>query len=328
LTFLPTQHILRAYRTSKKAVIMSKSDLISVTKQIIRAAAKFGLEEAGTITMGPAWPPFKTILSPVIGELEKRYPKFFLLDVPPGEKPPAEAQLVAKSAVDTIDSDEQLQNLVLDGFNRLEEGQYEIKNQINKITLRLEAINVSIDQLSDTNDNNFDKIMNQLTTIQQQLDNMGTSVGFQNQSTIFPLAFELPSGSIEAYVSLHIAGKKIELSVDKSRPHTTVDVAVPKSGVYSYHLEHQEVTTLYKRVGEEFIPSLVPIHSTDSGQINIVPNAVYKLERLLKLGDGGQNTVTMHLTKVLTPEEQAREDEEMIEYLDEIERQLREEDSD
>ena len=65
------------------------NNLVSVTKQVIRAAAKFGIEEAGTRIMGSAWTPFKAMLSPVFSELEKRYPNFFLLDVPPGVRPTA-----------------------------------------------------------------------------------------------------------------------------------------------------------------------------------------------------------------------------------------------
>jgi len=61
---------------------MINSSLVSVTKQVIRAAAKYGIEEAGTRIMGSAWAPFKAMLSPVFVELEKRYPKFLLLDVP------------------------------------------------------------------------------------------------------------------------------------------------------------------------------------------------------------------------------------------------------
>jgi len=118
----------------------------------------------------------------------------------------------------SLETDEQLKKLITDSFNNLEQGQYEIKNQINKITLRLEAINVSVGELSDTSDKNFDTIIIQLSDIQRQLDSLGTSVGFQNQSVIFPLAFELPKDSIESHVKLFISGNTIELSVDKARP--------------------------------------------------------------------------------------------------------------
>lgn len=285
-------------------------NLISVTKQIIRAAAKLGIEEAGTRVMGSAWAPFKAMLSPVFGELEKRNPKFFLLDVPRGTKPSpsVEAQLAAKKTVEDLSSDKKLQTLVMDGFKNLEQCQYEIKEQIEKHTLRLEALEVSVDQLSETNDENFENVMTQLKDINQQLDNMGKSVGFPNQSILFPLSFELPDGSIEAYVSLYIAGiKPIKLSVNKNRPFTTVNVSVPKPGVYSYNLEHQEVACLYKQEGDKFVPHLVPISSTDSSQVEIIPNRVYKFERLVYLGDASGSKITMHLTKVLTSEEKAIE---------------------
>jgi hypothetical protein len=295
------------------------NELVSVAKQVIRAAATYGLEEAGTRIMGSAWKPFKAMLSPVIGELEKRYPKFFLLDVPPGKPPSAEAQRAARDAVAALENDNRLQQLVVDGFNKLEEGQYEIKEQIKKISLRLDAINVSIDQLSETNDQKFADVMTQLANIQRKLDSMGQSVGFENTSVIFPLAFEMPPGSIEAYVVLYIAGlDPIELSVNKHRPRVTVNVSVPRSGTYSYRLEHQEITTLMRRVGDRFIPELMPIQSATNDRVEIVPNAVYKLERLVELGGPAGNRITMTLSKVLTPEEEAIQNQEAIKALDKL----------
>ncbi len=299
----------------------TNNNLISVTKQVIRAAAKFGIEEAGTRIMGSAWAPFKAMLSPVFGELGRRYPKFFLLDVPPGNTPTVDAQLAAKQAVSNIESDHVLQQLIVDGFNKLDQGQYEIKNQIRNLAVRLEAINISIDNLSETSDKNFENVLVQLAAIHQKLDNRGESVGFSNQSVIFPLAFDLPSGSIEAYVALYIAGlDPIKLSVNKTRPYSTINVAVPGPGVYSYRLEHREITTLYKQVGDEFIPQLVPISSTNASQIEILPNAVYKLERItfMQLGNPAGNTIKMELSRILSPDEQAIQDKEAMDYLDQL----------
>jgi len=300
---------------------MANTNLISVTKQVIRAAAKFGIDEAGSRIMGSAWKPFKAMLSPVINELEKRFPELFLLVESPVDSPTADVQAVARQVIAEINSDKVLQQLILQGFNELDEGQYEIKNQINKLVLRLEAIEVSIEQLSETNDKKFDNVLDQLAAVHQRLDKQGESVGFSNQSVIFPLAFDLPTGSIEAYVNLYIAGlDKIQLSVDKSRPYSTVNIAVPKSGDYAYRLEHKEVTTLYQQVGNDFVPQLVPISSSAAGQITIQPNSVYKLERVvnMQMGKPGANTITMELLKVLSHEEQATRDREAMDYLDDL----------
>ena len=250
------------------------------------------------------------MLSPVFEELEKRYPKFLLLDVPSGKEPPPEAHMAAKNAVAALETDEQLKKLITDSFNNLEQGQYEIKNQINKITLRLDAINESVGQLSDTSDKNFDTIIIQLSDIQRQLDSLGTSVGFQNKAVIFPLGFELPEDSVESHVKLFISGNTIELSVDKARPYTTVDVPVPKAGIFPYSTECQEVTTVYLNAGADFIPKLISCQYSNKGQIKILPNAIYQLVRSINLRpqNRGGNYTTINLEKVLTSEKQAEED--------------------
>ena len=146
------------------------SDLVSVTKQVIRAAATLGIEEAGTRIMGSAWKPFKAMLSPVVAELERRNPKLFLLNVEPGGTPDAEARKVASQALQEIDRDPEIRRLIAIGFESLDKGQREITQRIEKIVLRLDAIDVSIDNLAQRSDERFERIIRQLTHIQESLE--------------------------------------------------------------------------------------------------------------------------------------------------------------
>ena len=202
-----------------------KNNFVSVAKQIIRAAAGLGLEEAGTRIMGSAWAPFKAMMTPVYSELEKRYPKFFLLDVPKGSTPSDDAKRAAELAVADLDKDPMLQKMLQDGFNNLADGQYEIKSQISKMELRLEALNMSIDDLATSSDDKFTSVITQLDSISQKLDTLGTSVEVKNKSVLVPLAFDLPKGSIEAYLTIYFPGiEPVQLTVDKNRPYSTVNV--------------------------------------------------------------------------------------------------------
>lgn len=294
-----------------------KNQFISVTKQIIRAAAKLGVEEAGTRIMGSAWGPFKAILTPVFDELEKRYPNFFLLEVPKGITPPSEAQLASEKAILALETDHQLQQMLQDGFNKLEHGQFEIKNQISKIELRLEAIDISIDDLSSLTDDRFESVLSQLTMISEKLDSVGKSVEVENKSILVPLAFDLPKGSIEAFLTIYIPGiEPIQLSVDKNRPHTTINILFPRPGKYTYRIDHNEITKLYKQVGNDFIPELLPINSVDNNEVEIVPNSIYIFERSYKFIAGGTGQLSMYLTKKLTKEEEQKMHEEEEELLD------------
>lgn len=307
------------------------NSLISVTKQVIRAAAMVGFEEAGTRIMGSAWRPFKAMIAPVITELENRFPSFFLLDTSPGSTPPVRAQEAAQEALNAIDDDISLRRMIVDGFNKLDEGQFEIKQQVEKISLRLDAIDVSIDDFAQSSDEKFAQIMDQLDSIRQQLD-QGQSIEFRTNIVLFPLTFRLPDGSVDATVRLFVSGNKpVTLSVNKNRPSITVNVAVPRPGLYPYQIEHEEVATLYRRYGDGFQKTLVPITSTNTGQVRIVPNSVYKLVRSVVLGGRQGNTVTIELTKALTPGERGMMEnqttdgmtqEEANEFLDQLDREL------
>jgi hypothetical protein len=71
-------------------------------------------------------------------------------------------------------------------------------------------------------------------------------------------------------------------------------------------------------MGQKMVPKLVSIRSADNSEVKIIANSVYKLERLTRLGGPSGSTITMHLTKELTPEEQELEDQEAMEYLDKL----------
>lgn len=90
-------------------------DILSLCQKIVRAAVGIGLEEAGNRLCGPtAWRFIKTALSPVVEELEKRYPKIFNI-----------ASDADKAAKD-LSKDKMLQQLLKTGFENLKEGQEEI----------------------------------------------------------------------------------------------------------------------------------------------------------------------------------------------------------
>jgi len=89
--------------------------LLALTKKIIRGAVGVGIDEAGARICGPtAWKYVKKALSPVITELEHRFPKVFLL--------PEEA----KKAEATLSSDNVFVKMLNKGFANLKSGQKEI----------------------------------------------------------------------------------------------------------------------------------------------------------------------------------------------------------
>lgn len=65
---------------------MSQPILLARLKQIVRGAAEFGINEAGTRALGQFWPLAKEVLKPIFQELEKRYPALFLAPGPDAVK--------------------------------------------------------------------------------------------------------------------------------------------------------------------------------------------------------------------------------------------------
>lgn len=110
------------------------SEIISLAKQIVRGAVGVGLDEAGTRLCGPAaWKYVQKMLSPVVDELQRRFPKLFLV--------PEEAE----KAITALSSDEGLQNMLNRGFASLESGQEEILALLAQQNETLRVIGTSID---------------------------------------------------------------------------------------------------------------------------------------------------------------------------------------
>jgi tetratricopeptide (TPR) repeat protein len=113
---------------------MKSSDLVSLAKKVIRGAVGIGLDEAGTRICGPTvWKYAKAMLSPVVGELQRRFPKLLLV--------PEEAE----KASEALSTDKVLQDMLNDGFTGLESGQEEILALLAKQNNTLQAIGNSID---------------------------------------------------------------------------------------------------------------------------------------------------------------------------------------
>src|SRR5437867_4366797 len=93
--------------------------LMALGKQIVRRTAELGLDEAGTLICGPAWPPIKEVLEPVMAELDRRFPNLTLANT-------EEAEQAATEAVGVLDSDRALQDLLDEGFSRVDLRQKEV----------------------------------------------------------------------------------------------------------------------------------------------------------------------------------------------------------
>lgn len=96
--------------------------LVDTAGEVIIEAVKFGLDEAGARLLGPtAWNVFKRVVAPVVKRLQRRFP--VLSFGKPGDKT---AEAVAQDAVQYLHINTGLQNLLLENFNHLSEGQEEI----------------------------------------------------------------------------------------------------------------------------------------------------------------------------------------------------------
>lgn len=142
---------------------MRSSALVSLAKKIIRGAVGTGLEEAGSRICGAtAWKFTKKVLSPVVSELEKKFPKMFLV--------PEEAE----KAAEDLSADQQLQDLLEEGFSELEAGQEEILAAIARQNDTLQAIGTSVDEgfrkAGDKIDRAHEQLAKEIETIKLRLD--------------------------------------------------------------------------------------------------------------------------------------------------------------
>lgn len=131
---------------------MTSKRILSITKKIIRKAAEIGLDQAGALIIPGAWPYFKKVISPVVDELQRRYPKMLLVD-------DEEALRDSEKAVEALSTDKKLQKLLEDGFSRLEQGQEEILDELDRIDGILQGIGTSVDRLSEMTEDGFNQVL-------------------------------------------------------------------------------------------------------------------------------------------------------------------------
>lgn len=112
-------------------------DHLRLAKQIIRRAAEVGLDEAGTRLAGSAWPAVKKILAPVVGELDRRFPALMLADKDAAAK-------AADQAVQALDQDRALQEMLGASFAQLTVGQQAILDQLASNGAKLDDIGAAV----------------------------------------------------------------------------------------------------------------------------------------------------------------------------------------
>ncbi len=142
---------------------MKTPETISLAKKVVREAVGIGLEEAGTRICGPtAWKYVQKLLSPVIDELQHRFPKLFLVT--------EEAEKAAAS----LSSDKALQAMLNQGFTRLESGQSVILALLAQQNETLQGIGTSIDDgfraAGQQLDTAFDNIATKLAQLELKLE--------------------------------------------------------------------------------------------------------------------------------------------------------------
>jgi len=123
---------------------MTRDELLSIAKQIIRETAKVGLDSAGSAILPGTWQIFKAALSPVIKNLNKKYPKLFLSD----QIGKAEAAKAAEKAVSELSDNRALQDMLLDGFLSLEHGQEEVLNEVRHVGNHIIEVKKMVGELS------------------------------------------------------------------------------------------------------------------------------------------------------------------------------------
>ena len=140
---------------------MESNRLLELTKQVIRKAAEIGLDAGGMSVCGPAWPVVKQMLSPVLEELEKRYPKLFL-----------KSEEAAKAAKD-LSEDKALQELVQSGFGGLQRGQEQILATLVRQDKTVKevgnAITIALGAADKKTDEDHANILNKLESISLEL---------------------------------------------------------------------------------------------------------------------------------------------------------------
>ena len=140
---------------------MESNSLLELAKKVIRKAGEIGLDAGGGYVCGPAWPYAKQILSPILQELEKKYPKLFLA--------PEEAE----KAASTLSEDKALQELLQSNFAGLQSGQEHILAALVRQDSTLLAIGTAVSSGFEAAGKKIDdaylNIASQLESLQQEL---------------------------------------------------------------------------------------------------------------------------------------------------------------
>lgn len=109
--------------------------LAETAGKVLIEAAEFGLDWGGEKLLGSmGWKGFKKILNPVLVALKKKFPALDL-----GGSGDANSVEVAREAVRYIQQDPEMHNLLIQGFNNLEQGQLEILSSVDRLGKLIEA---------------------------------------------------------------------------------------------------------------------------------------------------------------------------------------------
>jgi archaellum component FlaC len=126
--------------------------VLDISKKIIRKAAEVGLDNAGSFFLPRSWKYFKIILTPIIKELEKKYPKMLLVDA-------KEPNIDNENAQASLEQDTHLQEQLNNGFDRLSIGQDKISADIQAIDSKLDKLDVSVMDLGEKAEKGFSDVL-------------------------------------------------------------------------------------------------------------------------------------------------------------------------
>lgn len=100
----------------KKSKLFQK--FIDTASDVILQGVKWGLDEAGSMLLGPtAWKGFRQIVSPIIKRLQERYLNLSF-DNPEDEN----AVMAANEAVNFFKNNDDLQDMLFENFSDLSQG--------------------------------------------------------------------------------------------------------------------------------------------------------------------------------------------------------------
>jgi hypothetical protein len=105
----------------------SVKDIIDVGKKILLATGKFALDEAGYRVLGSSYRYFKPAIDTLVKEIQTFFPEF--LSTSNDEK----AEYLAENAANLLETDSELQKILINGFLKLEKGQKKILEELQTI---------------------------------------------------------------------------------------------------------------------------------------------------------------------------------------------------